>query len=67
MSTFSGLNTATTALWAQRRALDVTLAERPGYVVSGRAYDVTFVVRNRGNTESRVRLGARTLRQVRCH
>ncbi|HLM06153.1 MAG TPA: flagellar hook-associated protein FlgK [Blastococcus sp.] len=24
MSTFSGLNTATTALWAQRRALDVT-------------------------------------------
>ena len=24
MSTFSGLNTATTALWAQRRSLDVT-------------------------------------------
>ena len=24
MSTFSGLNAATTALWAQRRALDVT-------------------------------------------
>lgn len=44
----------------QRRALDVTLAQRPGYVVSGRAYEVTFVVRNRGNTESRVRLGARS-------
>ena len=24
MSTFSGLNAATTSLWAQRRALDVT-------------------------------------------
>lgn len=44
----------------QRRGLDVMLVERPPYVVSGRAYDVTFLVRNRGNIGSGVRLRARS-------
>lgn len=44
----------------QRRALEVTLIDKPGYVVSGEPYDVQFLVRNRGNAGTRVRLRARS-------
>ena len=44
----------------QRRALEVTLVDKPGYVVSGQAYDAVFLVRNRGNTGTRVSLRARS-------
>jgi hypothetical protein len=43
-----------------RRALDVGLIDRPGYVVSGKSYDAGFLVRNRGNMASVVRLAARS-------
>jgi hypothetical protein len=39
-----------------RRALEVTLADRPGYVVSGRDYDASFLLRNRGNLPTQVRV-----------
>jgi hypothetical protein len=43
-----------------RRALDVGLIDRPGFVVSGKSYDAGFLVRNRGNMASVVRLTARS-------
>lgn len=43
----------------ERRATDVTLQDRPGYVISGRGYETAFQVRNRGNLVSRLRLSAR--------
>lgn len=43
-----------------RRGLDVTVAERPPYVVSGLPYEAAFLVRNRGNVASVVRVRARS-------
>lgn len=43
-----------------RRGLDVTVVERPPYVVSGLPYDAVFLVRNRGNVASVVRVRARS-------
>lgn len=45
---------------AQRRALEVSLLGKPGYSVSGESYTAHFLVRNRGNTGTRVRLRARS-------
>lgn len=44
----------------QRRALDATLLDRPGFTVSGTMYDVSFLVRNRGNVAAEVRLATRS-------
>ncbi len=44
----------------QRRLLEVSLMERPGFVVSGKSYDANFLVRNRGNAPAVVRLSARS-------
>ena len=43
-----------------RRALEVTLGDRPGFVVSGRDYDATFLVRNRGNSPTQVRVAVKS-------
>lgn len=43
----------------ERRATEVALLDRPGYVVSGRGYEAGFEVRNRGNLASTLRLSAR--------
>ena len=43
-----------------RRAVEVTLVDRPAYVVSGRPYEASFLVRNRGNIPVRLRLVARS-------
>lgn len=43
----------------ERRATDVTLLDRPGYVISGRSYETGFQVRNRGNLASTIRLSVR--------
>lgn len=43
-----------------RRALEVTLGDRPGFVVSGRNYDATWFVRNRGNLATRVRVSVKS-------
>lgn len=43
-----------------RIATEVSVLDRPGYVVSGRAYETGFQVRNRGNRVSDVRLAARS-------
>ena len=43
-----------------RRALEVTLGDRPGYVVSGRNYDASFTVRNRGNLPTQIRVGVKS-------
>lgn len=45
---------------APRRAIDVALANSPSFVISGRNYDVDFVVRNRGNEAATVRVKARS-------
>ncbi|MEX2178911.1 MAG: hypothetical protein WD801_09390 [Gemmatimonadaceae bacterium] len=42
-----------------RRAVEITLLDRPGFVVSGKGYEATFLVRNRGNVAGRMRLTAR--------
>ena len=44
----------------QRRAVDITVLDRPGYVVSGQPYVARFLLRNRGNTVARLRLRARS-------
>jgi hypothetical protein len=43
-----------------RRALEVTLLDRPAYVVSGNPYTATFLVRNRGNFAVSVRVAGRS-------
>jgi len=43
-----------------RRALDVGLVDRPGFVVSGKTYEAGFLVRNRGNLASIIRLSGRS-------
>lgn len=43
-----------------RRALEVTLGQRPGFVVSGRNYDATWFVRNRGNLPTQVRVSVKS-------
>ena len=43
-----------------RRALELTLGERPGFVVSGRNYDATWFVRNRGNLPTQVRVSVKS-------
>ena len=47
---------------AQRRILDVGLIERPGFVVAGKAYHARFLVRNRGNVPSTLRLSVSSTR-----
>lgn len=44
----------------QRRSLEVTLVDKPGYVVSGQPYDARFLLRNRGNLPTYVRVRARS-------
>src|SRR6185503_11291672 len=44
----------------ERRALDIGVLARPGFVVSGRSYETEFVVRNRGNVTTAVTLSARS-------
>jgi hypothetical protein len=43
-----------------RRALEVTLGDRPGFVVSGRNYDASWFVRNRGNLPTQVRVAVKS-------
>lgn len=43
-----------------RRALEVTLGDRPGFVVSGRNYDASWFVRNRGNLPTEVRVAVKS-------
>ena len=44
----------------QRRALEVTLVDRPAFVVAGREYETKFLVRNRGNVPAVLRLDVRS-------
>lgn len=44
----------------RRTLTEVTLLDRPGYVVSGRGYETGFEIRNRGNTPTELRLSARS-------
>lgn len=44
----------------QRRSMEVTLLDKPAYVVSGQPYDARFLVRNRGNLPTYVRVHARS-------
>jgi hypothetical protein len=44
----------------QRRAVEAALLDRPGFVVSGKSYDASFLVRNRGNARTELRLAARS-------
>jgi hypothetical protein len=44
----------------RRRALEVAMLDRPRYVVSGKSYDAGFLVRNRGNMPTTIRLVARS-------
>lgn len=44
---------------AERRATEVSLLDRPGYVISGRSYETGFEVRNRGNLAAAIRLRVR--------
>lgn len=46
---------------APRRAIDAALVNSPSFVISGRNYGVDFVVRNRGNLASSVRVKARSI------
>ena len=43
-----------------RRALELGLIDRPGFVLSGKDYVAGFLVRNRGNMVAQVRLRARS-------
>ena len=43
-----------------RRALEVMLGERPGFVVSGRNYDASFTLRNRGNLPTQIRVAVKS-------
>ena len=43
-----------------RRALDVGLIDKPGYVVSGKGYEAGFLLRNRGNAMTDVKLSVRS-------
>lgn len=43
-----------------RRALELTLGQRPGFVVSGRNYDASWFVRNRGNLPTQVRVAVKS-------
>jgi hypothetical protein len=43
-----------------RYALEVGVIDRPGFIVSGRTYDAGFLLRNRGNKASGVRVSARS-------
>jgi hypothetical protein len=43
-----------------KRAIDVVLTDRPGYAVSGNTYEVGIQVRNRGNTNSSLRVDVRS-------
>lgn len=44
----------------ERRALEVTLQDRPGFVVSGKNYNASFAIRNRGNQAGALRLSIRS-------
>ena len=46
----------------QRRVLDVGLIDRPGFVVAGKPYDARFLVRNRGNVASTLRISVGSTR-----
>lgn len=41
-----------------RRAMELTLLERPNFVIAGRSYDARFLLRNRGNASTTVRFEA---------
>lgn len=43
-----------------RRATEIALLDRPGYVISGRFYESGFQVRNRGNLPATLRLAVRS-------
>lgn len=43
-----------------RRALEVALGNRPGFVVSGRNYDASWLVRNRGNLPTQIRVSVKS-------
>jgi hypothetical protein len=47
-------------LSAARHAVDVSLVDRPGFVVAGHGYEARFLVRNRGNALATLRLSARS-------
>ena len=55
----NGVMDSVVVMVPRRRALEVTLQDRPGFVVSGRNYDVSFSVRNRGNLATPVKLTLR--------
>lgn len=54
----SGVLDSALVVVLRRRALEVGLIERPGFVVSGKSYEAGFLVRNRGNVATAVRLTA---------
>ncbi|MEX2152014.1 MAG: NEW3 domain-containing protein [Gemmatimonadaceae bacterium] len=56
----NGIMDSIVVLVPPRHALEVGLLDRPGFVVSGKTYDAGFLVRNRGNSPSVVRLSARS-------
>ncbi|HJQ19294.1 MAG TPA: carboxypeptidase-like regulatory domain-containing protein [Gemmatimonadaceae bacterium] len=43
-----------------RKQVDVTSLQHPSFIISGRSYDASFVVRNRGNVRSALQLKARS-------
>lgn len=55
----SGVSDSVVVRVPERRATEIVLLDRPGYVVSGRGYEAGFEVRNRGNLATTLRLGAR--------
>ena len=44
----------------ERHAFEVSLRDRPGFVIAGNAYDAKFLVRNRGNAPAELRLFAQS-------
>src|SRR5436190_18696251 len=56
----SGVADSVLVIVPPRRALELGLIDRPGFVVSGTEYAAGFLVRNRGNMAAQVRLRARS-------
>jgi hypothetical protein len=44
----------------ERHSLEVGVIDKPGFVVSGKAYQAAFLIRNRGNSPTGVRLRVRS-------
>ena len=51
----------------ERRAIDVKAMDHPAWVMAGKAYVATFLVRNAGNGPSPIHLSARDARGARVH